>query len=61
MFFLNIHKKKKAFKMKILKAFLVESERIELSSKQAIEELSTRLFPDWIFDKKQGQKQPLFA
>lgn len=47
--------------MKILKAFLVESERIELSSKQAIEELSTRLFPDWIFDKKQGQKQPLFA
>lgn len=41
--------------------FLVESERIELSSKQAIEELSTRLVSAWIFDRKQGRKPPLSA
>jgi len=34
---------KKALRNKVFKAFLVESERIELSSKRAIEELSTRL------------------
>ena len=33
---------------------LVESERIELSSKQAIKKLSTRLVSSWIFDQKQG-------
>jgi hypothetical protein len=37
---------------------LVESPRIELGSKQAIKELSTRLFPDWIFVILLGQKQP---
>ena len=39
--------------------FFVESPRIELGSKQATKELSTRLFPDWIFDSELGQKQPL--
>lgn len=39
--------------------FFVESPRIELGSKQATKRLSTRLFPDWIFDNEQGQKQPL--
>lgn len=37
----------------------VESPGIEPGSKQATKELSTRLFPDWIFDVKQGQEQPL--
>lgn len=36
----------------------VESGRIELPSKQAIKELSTRLFPDWFFVTSLGQKQP---
>jgi len=36
----------------------VESPRIELGSKQAIKELSTRLFSDWIFVILLGQKQP---
>lgn len=44
-----------------INCLLVESERIELSSKQAINKLSTCLVFDSIFDKKQGQKQPLFA
>jgi len=37
----------------------VESPRIELGSKQATKRLSTRLFPDWVFDVELGQKQPL--
>lgn len=37
----------------------VESPGIEPGSKQATKELSTRLFPDWIFDVKPGQEQPL--
>ena len=41
--------------------FIVESPRIELGSKQAIKELSTRLVFDSIFDKKRSQKQQLFA
>ena len=36
----------------------VESGRVELPSKQATKELSTRLFPVWIFDVGLGQKQP---
>ena len=36
----------------------VESGRVELPSKQATKELSTRLFSDWIFDSMIGQKQP---
>ena len=36
----------------------VESPRIELGSKQATKEFSTRLFSDWIFDIVIGQKQP---
>tara|TARA_R110002033_G_scaffold8963_1_gene30640 strand:+ start:981 stop:1250 length:270 start_codon:yes stop_codon:yes gene_type:complete len=39
--------------------FFVESPRIELGSKQATKELSTRLFPDYIFDSELGQEQPL--
>ena len=39
--------------------FFVESPGIEPGSKQATKELSTRLFPDWIFDVKLGQEQPL--
>ena len=39
----------------------VESGRVELPSKQATKKLSTRLFPDWIFDSELGQEQPLFA
>ena len=31
---------------------IVESPRIELGSKQAIKELSTRLFRYWVFDRK---------
>ena len=38
--------------------FNVESPRIELGSKQATKEFSTRLFSDWIFDIVIGQKQP---
>jgi hypothetical protein len=37
----------------------VESPGIEPGSKQATKELSTRLFPDWIFDVELGQEQPL--
>ena len=37
----------------------VESPGIEPGSKQAIKELSTRLFPDWIFVVELGQEQPL--
>jgi len=40
---------------------LVESPRIELGSKQATKRLSTRLFPDWIFDFVLGQEQPHIA
>jgi hypothetical protein len=40
---------------------LVESPRIELGSKQATKRLSTRLFPDWIFDFALGQEQPHIA
>ena len=36
----------------------VESGRVELPSKQATKELSTRIFPVWIFDVGLGQKQP---
>lgn len=36
----------------------VESGRVELPSKQAIKELSTRLFPVWVFDLELGQEQP---
>lgn len=36
----------------------MESPGIEPGSKQATKELSTRLFPDWIFDVELGQKQP---
>lgn len=43
---------------KIELSTLVESPRIELGSKQAIKELSTRLFPDWVFVILLGQKQP---
>lgn len=39
----------------------VESGRVELPSKQATKKLSTRLFPDWVFDSELGQEQPLFA
>ncbi len=39
--------------------FFVESPGIEPGSKQATKELSTRLFPDWIFDVEPGQEQPL--
>lgn len=41
--------------------FFVESPGIEPGSKQATKELSTRLFPEWIFDAELGQEQPLFA
>ena len=37
---------------------IVESPRIELGSKQALKELSTRVFPDWVFVILLGQKQP---
>jgi site-specific DNA recombinase len=40
------NKKSGQYSKKLELSTLVESERIELSSKQAIEELSTRLFPD---------------
>ena len=40
---------------------LVESPRIELGSKQATKRLSTRLFPDLIFDFALGQEQPHIA
>ena len=40
---------------------MVESGRVELPSKQATKKLSTRLFPDWVFDSELGQEQPLFA
>jgi hypothetical protein len=36
----------------------VESGRVELPSKQATKELSTRLFSEWIFVNRLGQKQP---
>ena len=39
----------------------VESPRIELGSKQATKRLSTRLFPDWVFDFVLGQEQPHIA
>ena len=37
----------------------VESERIELSSKQVIKELSTRVFYSWVFDYKLVIDNPL--
>lgn len=37
---------------------LVEPPGIEPGSKQAIQKLSTRLFPDWVFDFRYGQEQP---
>lgn len=36
----------------------MEPGRVELPSKQAIKELSTRLFPDWIFVVARGREQP---
>jgi len=48
----------KAFVNQCFTKAFVESPRIELGSKQAIKELSTRLFSDWIFVILQGQKQP---
>ncbi len=36
----------------------VESPGIEPGSKQATKELSTRLFPVWVFDVGLGQEQP---
>ena len=38
--------------------FFVEPGRVELPSKLAIKELSTRLFPDWIFVVARGREQP---
>jgi site-specific DNA recombinase len=55
------NKKSGQLSKKIELSTLVESERIELSSKQATKELSTRLSSDLVFDKKQGQRQPLPA
>jgi hypothetical protein len=40
---------------------IVESGRVELPSKQATKKLSTRLFPDLVFDFAVGQKQPHIA
>lgn len=45
----------------LITGFFVESGRVELPSKQATKKLSTRLFPDWVFDSELGQEQPLFA
>ncbi len=42
-------------------SFLVESPRIELGSKRAIKELSTRLVSVCFFDQKLGWKLPLLA
>lgn len=39
----------------------VESERIELSSKQVTKELSTRLFYSWFFDYKLVTDNPLIT
>jgi hypothetical protein len=36
----------------------VESGRVELPSRQATKELSTRLFPDWFFVVMLGREQP---
>ena len=38
---------------------IVESERIELSSKQVIKGLSSRLFFSWVFDCKLVKDNPL--
>ncbi|KLT67761.1 hypothetical protein AB674_20955 [Flavobacterium sp. ABG] len=51
-------KKQKTCKQIAYRLF-VESPGIEPGSKQATKELSTRLFPDWIFVVKLGQEQPL--
>ena len=51
-------KKSGQFSKKLELSTLVESPRIELGSKQAIKELSTRLFSDWVFVSLLGQKQP---
>jgi hypothetical protein len=40
---------------------IVESGRVELPSKQATKKLSTRLFPDLVFDFVVGQEQPHIA
>jgi len=45
--FKNTNKKPQLNKYKLVEAVFVESERIELSSKQAIQELSTRLVFTW--------------
>ena len=50
--------KKKTLANPLSARVFVESGRIELPSKQAIKELSTRLFPDWFFVTSLGQKQP---
>ena len=42
----------------MLRCLKVESERIELSSKQAIKELSTRVFFYWVFDYKLAKDSP---
>jgi len=39
----------------------VESERIELSSKQVTKGLSTRLFFSWVFDYKLVKDNPLIT
>lgn len=56
--YLNQLKNKKPVNIEFT-GFFVESPGIEPGSKQAIKELSTRLFPDWIFVVKLGQEQPL--
>lgn len=55
------NKKSGQLSKKIELSTLVESGRVELPSKQATKKISTRLFPDWVFDSELGQEQPLFA
>lgn len=51
------NKKSGQFSEKLELSTLVESGRVELPSKQATKELSTRLVPDWIFDTGLCQRQ----
>ena len=55
------NKKSGQLSKKIELSTVVEPGRVELPSKQATKKLSTRLFPDWVFDSELGQEQPLFA
>jgi len=55
---LEFQEKSGQLSKKIELSTLVESPRIELGSKQATKELSTRLFSDWVFVILLGQKQP---